>query len=194
MLKTIDICGNRYTYDDGLLLVVITSLIHKPGSGLSYYDNGLLQKSIGYARKSVQRCRLEMANIAIKVCPGAVYHCKKDVNQNDSGLYDGDIMIYKIGNSHFNHVYHSGCIKPIDEELTLMLGYGISHAQSLLELLYRKYLIKKIDGTRTTKGLPRCHYPLLHNDIEQDVWEMEYWQGRNTILIDKVNMPIHYDN
>jgi hypothetical protein len=193
-MKTIDIAGSRYTYDENLLLVIITSLIHKPGSGLCYYDNGLYQKSIGYARKSMQRCRLEMAQIALKVCPGAVYHHKKDVHQNDSGLYHGDIMIYKIGSTSFKHIYHYGSIKPIDEELTLMLSCGVIHAQNLLELLYRKYLIKKIDGTRTTKGLPRCHYPLLHNNVEQDVWEMEYWQSRSSVLIDKVNMPIYYDN
>ena len=193
-MKTIDIAGSRYTYDENLLLVIITSLLPKPNSSLCYYDNGLFQKSIVYARKSLQRCRLEMAQIALKVCPGAVYHHKKDVHQNDSGLYHGDIIIYKIGNSSFQHIYHSGYIKPIDEELTLMLGCGVQHAQSLLDLLYRKYLIRKIDGKRTTKGLPRCHYPLLHNNVEQDVWEMEYWQKRNSILIYKVNMPRYYDN
>ncbi len=195
MSKTIIISGCKYTYDDELYLVVIMSLLQKPYKQDCYYSNALFQKSVGYARKSIGRCRLEMAQIAQQVCPGAVYCRRNDALKKPAGLYDGDRIIYKVGNRQFRHIFHSGCIKPIDEEITSMLHCGNKHAAALLDLLWAKYgVVDKVEVCRMTVGLPRCHYPLIHYDAEHDKTENDYWLERKTQRIIPVPMPRIYNN
>ena len=73
-----------------------------------------------------------------------------------------------------------------------MLDCGLQHAENLMELLVRKGFAQKLHLIKMTTGLPRCHYPLLHEHAEQDDEEHEYWQGRK--FIESVNMPRYYDN
>jgi hypothetical protein len=192
-MKTRIISGCKYTYEDNLLLVIMGSLLHKPG-GSCYYDNGLFQKSLVSVRTHIGVCRLEIVSILTKLCPGAKYHYKSEVWQKESGLYQGTRLVYKVGGLHFKHIYHFGHIKSIDEEINFMLDCSIKHAESLLELLLQKRFVKKLHLTQTTKGLPRCHYPLLHNGVEYNVFELDYWQGRSDVLLSKVEMPRYYDN
>lgn len=192
MMKAITISGCRYTYDDEMYLVVILSFLSKPYKEGHYYTNGLFHKSVACAKKLLLHCRLEMGFIIQKVCPGIVYHDKQDTPYKESGLYDGDRVIYKVGSRQFNHVWYSGSIRTIGEEINLMLEYGEQHLQALLELLVRKNLAEKLHLVKMTEGLPRCHYPLLYNDTEHDAYENEYWQSRR--IIEPVNMPRYYDN
>lgn len=184
--------GCRYTYDDEIYLVVITSLTRRPYKGDCYQSNGLFHKSLAYARKSVLRCRMELGDIAQRICPGLVFHSKDQLHKKESGLYDGDRIIYKVGGWEFKHTYYSGFIRPIGAEINMMLGEGEEEAQKFMELLVRKNLAEQLHLVKMTRGLPRCHYPLLHEDVEQDFEENEYWQERRTI--DPVNMPRYYDN
>jgi hypothetical protein len=193
-MKTIIISGCRYTYDDKLYLVVIMSLMGKPYREGCFYRNALFHKSMVYTHKSVLRCRMEMADIAKKICPGLVYHSKDQVYEKDSGLYDGNNIIYKVGGWHFRHIYFSGFIKPIDEEITHMLHCGVQHARNFMELLVRKGLAEQLHLIRMTEGMLRCHYPLQQNDAECDAEENDYWQSRSRMFIEPVNMPRYYDN
>lgn len=195
MLKTRIISGCQYTYEESLFLVTVDSLLHKPDKSC-YYANGLFSKSLISVRTSVRICRLEMSSIVLKLCPGARYYHKNDVSQKESGLYDskGKRIIYKVGSLYFRYIWHLGHIKSMDEEINFMLGCGVSHAESLLELLHRKNVVKKLHLLKTTRGLPRCHYPLLHDDLEHEPLEMEYWRGRSDVLLSKVELPRYYDN
>ena len=73
-----------------------------------------------------------------------------------------------------------------------MREFGIQHVQTLMELLVRKNLAEKLHLIKMTEGLPRCHYPLLHDDRQQDDDENEYWQSRK--IVEPVNMPRYYNN
>jgi hypothetical protein len=192
MIKCVTISGCRYTFDDELYLVVIISLLQKPYKRSGYYSNGLFRKSFVYARKSVLRCRMEMADIAQKVCPGLVFYSKDQVWKKDSGLYDGKRIIYRVGGWNFRHDVYSGYIIPIGEEINDMLDCGLQQGENFMDLLVRKGLAEQLHLTKMTKGIPRCHYPLLHEHTEYDDEENEYWQGRKSI--DPVNMPRYYDN
>ncbi len=191
-MKTINISGCRYTYDDGIYLVVILSFLNKPYKEGHYYSNGLFHKSIACAKKLLLHCRLEMGFIIQKVCPGIVYHDKQDMPYKESGLYDGDRVIYTVGGRQFNHICYSGYIRTIEGEINLMLEFGTQNVQALMELLVRKNLAEKLHLIKMTEGIPRCHYPLVHTDTQHDFEENEYWQSRK--IIEPVNMPRYYNN
>lgn len=191
-MKTINISGCRYTYDDKMYLVVILSFLNKPYKEGHYYSNGLFHKSVACAKKLLLHCRLEMGFIIQKVCPGIVYHDKRDIPYKESGLYDDNIIVYKVGSKQFNHIWYSGYIRTIEEEIDLMLECSTQQAQALMDLLVRKNLAEKLHLVKMTEGLPRCHYPLLHNDRQQDGDENEYWKDRRDI--EPVNMPRCYNN
>ncbi|MGP8216401.1 MAG: hypothetical protein ACLQQ4_12600 [Bacteroidia bacterium] len=192
MMKTINISGCQYTYDDGMYLVVIMSFLEKSYKEGHYYSNGFFHKSVACAKKLLLHCRLEMGFIIQKVCPGIVYRDKRDIHYKESGLYDGDRVIYTVGSRQFNHIWYSGYIKTIDEEINLMREFGMQHVQALMELLVRKDLAERLHLIKMTEGLPRCHYALLHCDPEYDIYENEYWQCRKDI--EPLNMPRYYNN
>jgi len=192
MLKTIDISGYRYTYDDGLYLVVISSLVPDTDSELCYYSNGLFNKSLGYARKSVGRCRLEMGFIIQKACPGAVYHGKKDVYQKDSGLYDGDQIIYKSGSLYFRHIFHFGYIRSIDEEINSLKVFGLQYVQELLEILCCKYhLVEKFFlKNRPNPSIIIKSKPMETQEVNKGIARLfikpQDWKKRGSMVFDEL--------
>lgn len=184
--------GCRYSYDEGLYAVIIVSLKREPYKEGCYTSNALFHKSLAFANKSLFRCRMEMMHIAQKVCPGLVFHAKDQVFKKDSGFYDSERIVYKVGSWEFRDNYYSGFIKPIGEEIQLMHSYGEQYAESLMTVLLRKGIAEQLHLVRMTSGIPRCHYPLLHTNKEYDGDENEYWLSRKDI--EAVNMPRYYTN
>jgi hypothetical protein len=191
-IKHLWIQGCRYTYSDEMYLVIIMSFRKKPYKEGHYYSSGLFHKSVACAKKLLLHGRLEMGFIIQKVCPGIAYRDKRDINIKESGLYDGDRVIYKVGSRHFNHSFYAGYIRTIEEEINLMREYGEQHLQPLMEMLVRKNLAEKLHLIKMTEGLPRCHYALQHDDRESDFEENEYWQDKRNV--ESVNMPSYYNN
>ncbi len=170
MLKTIDISGIKYTYDDELCLVVISTTIPNMDVKRSYLRDGLEIKFIDYVGTKLD-CKFVMKLFAASVCKFAIFR-QRDLYTNSNkkmDVYDGAKLVCKQNATSFRHNHHFGTVIRIADEIAVMLEFGC--AQQLLEVLLTWYtVIEKCNNGKISVGF---HGPLLSDKREHDKEELD---------------------
>ena len=170
MLKTIDISGIKYTYDDELCLVVISTTIIDTDVKRCYLRDGLEMKFIDYVG-TMPDCKFVMKLYAANICHFAIFR-QRDLYTDSNkkmDVYDGAKLVCKQNAMSFRHNHHFGTVRRIEDEIAVMLEFGC--AKQLLEVLLTWYtVIEKCNGGKISVGF---HGPLLSNKKEYDKEELD---------------------
>lgn len=123
MRKTVEIEGIKYTYDDELWVVVLSTTDSGSDDKLKhiYYSNGLENRSIEKVERDIRICLSKLIGLVV-TCSD--YQCVYYFTEESGGVYDEHTLILREGERAFWYKQYYGQVKPIEEEIKEMVKCG----------------------------------------------------------------------